>query len=159
MSFYHPQFKDLISQTLKSMELYSESAVNLLLGTAAQESGFGTYIRQIRGPARGVFQCEPATELDIWDNYLRYNLDLADRILKVTGVGRPASLHLESHLDYQIALCRVHYLRVKAPLPAADDIHGQAAYWKKYYNTAMGRGTVYQYILSYRKYCEVFDGL
>ncbi|NDY73966.1 hypothetical protein DO021_19550 [Desulfobacter hydrogenophilus] len=153
MPFYYPQFKDLISQTLKSMELYSESAVNLLLGTAAQESGFGTYIRQIRGPARGVFQCEPATELDIWDNYLRYKLELADRILRVTGVKHPSATHLETHLDYQIALCRVHYLRVKASLPAADDIPGLAAYWKRHYNTALGAGTVDQFIDNYRKYC------
>jgi hypothetical protein len=73
MAFDKKQFRDLIQRTLQDLGMHSESAVNLLLGTAAQESQFGTYFRQIGGgPALGVFQMEPDTEIDIWDNYLRY---------------------------------------------------------------------------------------
>lgn len=48
MAFNCLQFRDLITRVLKEVALYSPAAVNLLLGTAAQESGFGTYLRQVR---------------------------------------------------------------------------------------------------------------
>ena len=41
-------------------------------GTAAVESRMGTYLRQIGGPALGIWQVEPATHLDCWDNWLDY---------------------------------------------------------------------------------------
>ena len=61
MSLNKNQFQNLIEKVLKEFGMYSESATNLLLGTAAQESRFGTYIKQINGPACGVFQIEPLT--------------------------------------------------------------------------------------------------
>ena len=65
MAFNCLQFRDLITRVLKEVALYSPAAVNLLLGTAAQESGFGTYLRQVKGPALSVFQIEEATFLDL----------------------------------------------------------------------------------------------
>jgi hypothetical protein len=37
------------------------TAADLLMATAAVETALGTYLLQIKGPARGVFQVEPAT--------------------------------------------------------------------------------------------------
>ena len=51
--------------------LVSQEAENLLMGTAAQESALGEYIRQLgNGPALGIFQMEPETFDDIVRNYL-----------------------------------------------------------------------------------------
>ena len=51
--------------------MYSPVAENLIMGTAAQESGF-TYIKQLGGgPALGMFQVEPATAEDILFRYLK----------------------------------------------------------------------------------------
>ena len=50
------------------------------------------------------------------------------------------------NLKLAAAMCRIHYRRVAAPLPAADDIEGLAAYWKTYYTTAAGAGTVDEFI-------------
>ena len=47
MALNKNQFKDLIERCLKKTMMHSDAAVALLLGTAAQESAFGTYIRQI----------------------------------------------------------------------------------------------------------------
>lgn len=54
------QLRNLIRRVLIGIGGYSEEAENLLMGTAAQESALGEYIRQLgNGPALGIFQMEP----------------------------------------------------------------------------------------------------
>lgn len=60
---------------------YTEEAVDLLMMTAAHESNGCSYIKQINGPALGVYQMEPSTEADIWDNYLEFNTEIENFIL------------------------------------------------------------------------------
>jgi hypothetical protein len=143
-------------QVTTDLDKCSPSSTNLLLGTAAQESGFGKYIKQIAsGPARGVFQMEPATYRDIWRNYLVYKHQLAERVLKyMVNHADPVAHPEEMEWNLALAICmaRVHYLRVRAPLPAADDVWGMATYWKDYYNTRLGKGTIEEFVDSYRKY-------
>jgi hypothetical protein len=119
------------------------------MGTAAQESHLGTYWYQIKGPALGVFQMEPATEEDIWANYLNYHKPLAGKIYAIM-VGNGDDLRY--NLAYQIAMCRVHYLRFPEALPTAGDIKGMAREWKRRYNTAQGSGTEAEFMTNYAKY-------
>lgn len=150
MSFHKHQFARAIREVLQNIELHSEAAVNLLLGTAAQESRFGKYLRQLGdGPARGVFQMEPRTERDIWENFLSNRSSLRQRVIEWTEVEGPDEYMLELNLAYQIAMCRVHYLRVPYQLPEPDDLEGLAGYWKKHYNTSLGAGTSSEFIDSY----------
>lgn len=155
MAFDRKQFKELIKKTLNLLDpiFQSEAAVNLLLGTAAQESAFGTYLRQIRGPALGVFQMEPATHEDIWIHYIVNRIVLVEKIKEVAG----SSLSiwaLETNLAYQIIMTRLHYWRVSEALPDRDNIAGMALYWKKYYNTSQGKGTVQEFMRNYRRYVD-----
>jgi len=153
MSLDKVQFRELIEKTLIEIDKHSEASVNLLLGTAAQESGFGTYIRQIGGgPALGVFQMEPNTEADIWMNYLLYRRELLSHIKRLAGLEAANAWHLEGNLIYQIIMARAHYLRVHEVLPPADDIEGLARYWKQYYNTPLGKGTVEEFERNYLRY-------
>ena len=63
----HQLDRDIIEPVLSRLHAASPAARALLLGTAAQESAMGRYIRQLRGgPALGIFQMEPATHDDIW---------------------------------------------------------------------------------------------
>ena len=150
--FDRAQFRELIEDVLQAIGLHSPAAVNLLLGTAAQESRLGTYLRQMgQGPALGVFQMEPATEKDLWANYLQYHPELVKKIAATTGATGPGP-QLRWNLAYQIAMARVHYLRKKPPMPAADDIAGLAAYWKQHYNTQLGKGSVEEFMANYRRY-------
>ncbi|MGA1876446.1 MAG: hypothetical protein ACMUIA_12645, partial [bacterium] len=130
MAFNRNQFEGLIKRVLDDLGLCSQSAVNLLLGTAAQESGFGTYLRQISGPALGVFQMEPATEEDIWRNYLRYQERLRNSVVQCTFISFPTPGALVWNLAYSISMARIKYYRSPDPLPSPDDIEGLAAYWK-----------------------------
>lgn len=149
------ELRQLITDTLEEyqgMFLASPAAVNLIMGTIAHESLMGKYRRQIKGPARGIIQMEPATEKDIWNNYLKYKLYLRAAITKHTMVIGPDPAQMENNDLYAIIMCRVHYLRVPEKLPPADDIRALALYWKQYYNTHLGKGTIKKFMNDYRKY-------
>ena len=74
------QFRDeIVAPTLKEIGLYSKAAERLVIGTGLTESRL-EYVKQIGGPALGLYQCEPSTHKDIWDNYLIYNLPLAKKL-------------------------------------------------------------------------------
>ena len=143
------QFKRLITWVVGEQELYSRVVVNLILGTSAKESDFGTFFRQLGGgPARGCCQMEPATERDIWDNYLYFGrADKRKAIYRISGV-RSASNNgaLEWNIAYAICMCRLHYRRISEPFPEYDNIEGLAHYWKAHFNTSAGAGTVQQFI-------------
>lgn len=158
MSFNREQFKHLITEAIAEFSpmvgggLLSFEAVNLLLGTAAQESAFGSYLYQVNGPARGVFQMEPATERDLWDKWLVYRADYM-RAMRLCCPGvQPGTDALMYNLKYQIIMARLFYRRIPAPLPASGDVEGMAAYWKQYYNTVAGKGTEKEFINNYVKY-------
>jgi len=147
------QFYRSVTDVLELAGLHSPKAVRLLVGTAAVESGLGTYLRQMNeGPALGVFQMEPATEEDIWSNFLAYRQALREALVAVTGVVRPDALHLRLNLIYQILMARVHYLRVAAPIPDVVDPAALGAYWKDYYNTRAGRGHVAHFVAAWDRH-------
>ena len=133
----------LIYLTLLSSGLPSnQNIVDLLLETCAVESDFGKYDRQIGGgPARGIFQMEPSTAVDIVNNYVSYRRKLIDVVGGCNYEGDVINL-----LDDRTAIIMacIHYLRVKAPVPSTR--LGRARYWKKYYNTDLGKGTVEKYM-------------
>ena len=157
------QLARLIKKVISELGMYSPEAVQLLMGTAAQESRMGTYIEQIKGPARGIFQMEPLTELDIWLNYISYqNQEFKADFNFITGVDVASvnefkELHLTGNIVYQIAMARLHYYRVSAQLPAFDNIATQAFYWKQYYNTEHGKGTADKYIDNYYLFADGVD--
>lgn len=133
----------VVRPTLKHLGLWTPAAENLVLGTALVESK-AEYLAQIRGPALGLWQMEPATHEDIHNNFLRFRTDLA---LKVHELTTPAALtdganEMVGNLYYACAMCRVHYRRVREELPHEKDAAGMASFWKRYYNTEKGSGTV-----------------
>jgi hypothetical protein len=145
------QLRVLVRETLQDIDKYSPEAEELVLGTIAQESAGGKYIKQLgKGPALGICQMEPFTHDDIWDNYLKYKSDLADKIIDVCGIDDTKAEYLRFNLKYSIAMCRVHYLRQKGSIP--KDLNGLAKYWKETYNTIMGKGTEEEFIKHYNKY-------
>lgn len=145
------QLRDLIHRVLIALDLHSESAENLLMGTVAQESALGEYIRQLdNGPALGIFQMEPATFRDIVQNYLQYKPELAKLVMSVSGVNALRSEYLEYNLALSICMCRVHYLRVSEKMP--DNLTGWAKYWKEYYNTRLGKGMEEEFIRNFKQH-------
>lgn len=141
-------WRERIREALERVDpsMSSPEAVELLLGTAARESRLGKFGNSVAKHGIGPFQIIKSTEKDIWENYLRYKPELRKRIIEATGETGPNPRALIDNFDYATAMARTVYKRTPEPLPAADDIQGQARYWKKYYNTAAGKGTVSGYM-------------
>lgn len=139
----------IIEPVLKDLELYSQEAVDLICGTALIESVDGKYLTQIKGPAKGIYQCEPDTLVDIWNNYIKYRPGLLNAIKKTSMTPQldideiPCVKLLIGNLYFATAICRIHYLRApeKIPSPQADKnkyAEELARYYKQYYNTNKG---------------------
>ena len=145
------QLSEFIESTLKAVDLYSPEAVKLLMGTAAQESGFCHYIHQLNnGPALGWFQMEPNTFHDILFNFLNYRPDLKAKILQVCNLREFTLTALMYNMRLAVIFCRLHYYRCPGKLP--NTIEGMAEYWKEHHNTRKGKGTVEEFIFNYKKY-------
>lgn len=142
---------DLVRPVLQALDPeipYTLAAENLILGTIAQESRGGTFIKQIGGPALGIVQMEPVTHAD-HVRWLAERPDLMAKIKQVTKAGFEAG-DLVWNLAYAVAMARVHYRRVPPPLPAPQAVAALADYWKQWYNTPLGAGTVEEFEESYR---------
>jgi len=147
------EWRRLITETLKETGLYSDNARDLIMGTFAQESNF-KYTRQIGGgPALGYGQMEPATFNDIVVNFLRHKPELMGKVMKASGVVTMEPEMLVDNKKLMICMTRIHYLRVKEALPSNKDVWAMGEYWKQYYNTPLGRGTVKEFVENYKKYC------
>ncbi|MFT9016711.1 MAG: hypothetical protein ABF990_13370 [Acetobacter sp.] len=132
------QFKALVVRpTLLRLGLDGPAALNLLTGTALAESGL-VFLRQVSGPALGVFQMEPATHDDCWASFLSAHPALADPVRAIAGMQAPSAGLMVSNLGYACAMARIKYYRAAAPLPQAGRAAGLSAYHKQYYNTMLG---------------------
>jgi len=145
----------IIQPTLKEFDLYSPSAEQLLAATCAQESLMGTYLSQVNGPALGIFMMEPATHDDICLNFLKRKVGWPDSNMAINLYPFDCE-RLPTDFKYATAMCRIHYLRVKEPLPAFNDIDGIWKYYKQYYNTPGGAATQTQFLLNYLKYVKPY---
>lgn len=144
--------RHVVRPALALLDLWSESAEALLVGTALAESGLTWLAQRGGGPALGVFQIEPATHDDIWTNFLAYRRALRQRAEALIAPEPPRTRQLVTNLAYAAAMARIHYLRVPEPLPPAGDVDALGAYWKRHYNTRRGRGTVEGFVEDFRRF-------
>lgn len=142
----------VVVPSLTAIGLYSKAAERLVLATGLVESEY-RFIDQIErggdkqpGPARGLWQMEAATHNDLWKNFLKYKPELSALIKPYVLDGLSPLEQLHGNLYYAAIMCRVFYNRIQTPLPHADNLEGMAAYWKKYYNTPLGAGTIHGFM-------------
>lgn len=140
-----------------------DAAAELLLGTAAHESGGFAFIDQRTGPgdlrlgpAVGLFQIEPATHDDIRENFLRSRPGIEKRVKDLLAPWPAPDVQLATNLAYAVAIARLIYWRAPAPLAMPGDIPGHAALWKRIYNTAAGKGREAQFIDAWRRHVAPF---
>lgn len=153
MSIDSFQLTALVSHVLYDLELHSNAAVSLLLGTAAVESDFGTYLQQLGGgPGCGIFSIEPATERSVWDDHLKYRPDRRTRVHALCGLHGPDPWVLYTNLAYQVIVARLKYRMIPKPLPPARDIEAQAHYWNDYYNCNPVHGHPGEFVEKYHRY-------
>jgi len=137
----------VIRPTLQNLGMWSESAELLLLGTALKESGGLHYLKQLGGgPALGVYQIEPATHADVWENYLQWRPPLHVKVMSYLAPEPEREKQLITNLAYATVMARIIYFRIPKKLPKPNDYTGLGKYWKKYYNTPLGKGTVVDFV-------------
>jgi len=140
-------------------------AEKLIMGTAAQESKF-TYIKQIKGPALGLWQIEPFTLWDILESVSERLLIALDetslyRLSNVVYIRKDISdnqhrfisieAEVPGNLFLACALCRIFYYLKPFPMAKVWNVSWAATIWKKYYNTHLGKGKPEEFIENYNK--------
>ncbi len=140
------QLSELIERTLKEYNLYSKSAHEIVLGTIIYESKRGTYLKQrvknfdYNKHALGIAQMERKTFRWLAKVYMS----------KFPFLASVKFEELEYNLKLAILFCRLRYLAVPTPIP--KQIFAQARYYKKYYNSYFGKGTVAGYMENFKRY-------
>lgn len=129
----------------------NQSAALMLLETCAAETGCGDYRDPTPdGAGRGVGQTDADTFG--WLKTKFAQSDVAKRIDSRFGIRLSRVNH--DDLDYNpllsLIFVRLRYLVVPDAIPST--VEGRAAYWKQYYNTSAGKGTVEHYQNNVRKY-------
>lgn len=141
----------VIRPILRRADAWSPAAEVLVLGTGMTESQL-RYIDQLDvarkpGPAYGIYQCEARTHEDYWRNYLcawpppAKATSIAPIAYDLAGMFSgpwPSVRVLTWNIGYATLMCRIHYLRIREPLPVVNDSGAMAAYHKRYYNTFLG---------------------
>ena len=142
------EIKEIVEYALYRIDAYSDDALALVVRTGMAESGY----RALKGygegnPAIGFFQIEPATMNDMIDNYIKYRSHYKVHLISLgMNFEKDTIMSVMSNIAVQAALCRIHYRRDKHSIPSWDDLEGQAKYWKRVYNTNLGRGTTEHFI-------------
>jgi len=132
--------EEVIRPTLKCMgKAYcTVAAEQLVLGTAVKESGGLVWLRQLDGgPALGLWQMEPRTFRDLLTRCPNWMLR------EVAFVGDPLAVTPASviwNLRMGAMMCRLKYRDAEEELPQRDDVKALASYWKRYYNSVLGKG-------------------
>ena len=137
--------KEIVEGTLYKLDMYSDDALSLIMRTGWAESGYRA-LRQYKGPAIGFWQVELDTVKDTLDNYVAYRPHIME-VLEELGLNtEDLEFSVLSSISLQAAFCRLKYRRDSKPIPSWDDMEAQAKYWKKVYNTELGKGTVQHFI-------------
>lgn len=124
----------VVIPALKKIGKHTLLAEKLVMGTAAVESNFVNFVQFGGGPARGMFQMEPDTFLDIVNRVLEKKRFAAEKIaVQALAQNNPPTFsELTSNHLLAAALARVKYQTVPKDIP--DTLTGQSQYWWEHYN-------------------------
>jgi len=143
--------KYCVEKPLKMASLHSLEAEKLLCGTSLMESHLVHLVQIPSGPARGLFQIENDTYIDLKERCRLEKPETYNNILNTLGVRL-----LPNDAEFLIwnlwagcLIARLKYLFDPDPIPST--ISGQAYYWNKVYNTKMSSNSQQKYVELYMK--------
>ena len=131
-----------------------ERAFKLLLGTCATESNFG-YYEDTTDFSAGTGLCQYDKKPFYWDlerivknkKWVKLCKDSWD-----INLNQVTWEMLEYNPFLSIIFARLKYKLVPEAIP--ESLQGIAEYWKKYYNTELGKGTPEKFVTKYNQYCK-----
>jgi hypothetical protein len=155
------QLRDLIVRPcLQALHSYSQAYEDLLVGTFAHESRYGSYLKQIGGPALGFWQEEPETYYDLAKRYSVGHSATWLRLMIFCGFTPSSLIPPPECLIYNINLsCSMALLKymdsgiIAEKLPT--DIESLAKFYKIHYNSIKGSATTKEFIDDYKMFCCV----
>ncbi len=152
------QFReDIVAPTLGALQIRNANMAELLVFTCAVESAGGTYVRQIKGPALGIYQIEPATFTDLFVNYVLRKPDIANLFTLNLGMHRmPQPEEVITNLSLATACTAMLYQYRKARLPADSKLTSEQLWdiYKPLYNTVKGASKKEPSIAAYEKWIK-----
>ena len=146
MNSFRKDIRYIIDWTLKKMDMYSKEASAMIYATGMAETRYKHLSQMGDGPAIGFFQLEPETMKDIMKNYVAYRKPILDSLKSLGYAEDDSEYRVKSNIALQVAFCRLKYKRDPFPLPKHWDMEGQAEYWKRVYNTELGKGTIEHFL-------------
>lgn len=141
----------VVVPALKCLGLWSQAAENLLWGTPVVESDLRALEQLGPGPALGLWQIEPDTHRDLYDNWLRFRPEWRIKLASLAAPWPSREDQLATNLIYCCAVARLIYYRDPEPLPDAEDLNGLGAYYKRVFATELGAGTVAGFVEAYER--------
>ena len=150
MGIYVNDLRELIVRpALEQLNEWSQSAEDLLLGTAAQESKLGFRMRSGHDNGQGLYNISARAHLKIWDEYLVKDPELASRLRGLASQHQfLKSPHTELiyNLSYASGVAWMIYKRCHLKLPDKASVHELANFWLNYYRAKDGTNGVDQNI-------------
>ena len=141
------EIKEIVEETLYTLDMYSDDALTLIMRTGWAESGYRALKGATSGnPALGFWQVEPFTAKDTLDNYVKFRPRIKESLMFLGLNEEKLEFSLLSNIALQAAFCRLKYRRDKQSIPSWDNIEAQAQYWKRVYNSELGKGTVKHFL-------------
>lgn len=145
---------EAVHERLSIIPKGSADHVALLMETSAVESNRGYIVRQKGGPARGIFQMEPATERCTlgWlkDNFPKVH----GEVMAFYDKSRSPEWNRTHNVPYNVAMSTVYYWRRMGDglTDRIGTLEDRAKVWKTHYNTYLGKGSIAGYIKKAGKY-------
>ncbi len=155
MGIYVSDLRELIIKPcLESLGDYSETAENLLAGTAAQESQLGQqcYCTQTQG--LGIYRITAEKHVEVWDKYLIQYPDLASRVRGFASqqqfLKKPHA-ELISNLSYATAIAWMVYRANGVDTCKTAEVNNLAQLWAAHFDNGTNCArNVEDFIATYR---------
>ena len=145
----------VIIPSISAIGMYSVEAVQLLLMTCATETHLGQYIKQANlgynDGAFGIYQQQALSYNELYDNLITPSQSMTAKMrLYLNYVGKPPVQRLMTDCALATIMARMFYHNIPEPIPEATNVEALAYYYKKYYNTEMGKAKVPEVITAYK---------
>lgn len=136
----------------KNLVLNSPAAIELMMGTWAVESDGGRWLKQFgNGPARSAWMIEKPTFCDIIKRCNFIHEEVIGMTAKYSSTLSDSDfLLIETNHKLACQIARLKYFLCPEIIP--ETLEGQAQYWKTWYNTYKGAGTIDKYLSKYNAY-------
>ena len=120
-----------------------EDAVNLLLETASAETNLGETVDTTWNSGIGIMQFDPLSFVDLQNRISKSTLlkikNCFDVDFKKLVVG-----DLRYSVFLSVLSARLKYMLIPQPIP--NNLLLRAEYWKRYYNSVLGKGSALHYV-------------